>query len=342
MIQILMKLASKVWLMDTMRPFYSFSYFLPLLYGPFIWLFIRRWTGKEVLPKKSLIHFLPIILASLTLLVRNVPLPAIYFLYVFFSVKWTMVFELLSLAFYHYLAFTALDKIQEPLPAYRFTYSLSTLSWLRQFIVASFLLCAGIAVMLCVMYFIYPHGQQLRFSFGALTLFIYWISYKAWTQPELFLVIPGGIQYNADTQRKSGLQMVEKKYSNSGLDKNRIVQIIETLKQKLQNEKPYLNPNLRIEDLADSICCSKHHLSQALNEHLDKGFYDYINQFRVEEAKSMLSNPTMDNQKIASIGFDAGFNSVSTFNDVFKKLSGMSPSQFRKQREQVKYQKQRV
>ena len=338
----LMKLASKVWLMNAIRPFYSFSYFLPLLYGPFIWLFIRQWTGRKVSPKKSLIHFLPIFLASLTLVFRNSQLPAIYFLYVFINVKWTMLIELLSLAVYHWLAFAAINRIKQAQSTNRFAYLCSRLSWLRQFVVASFLLCSGVSVMLCVLYSLYPQGQELRFSFVALTLFIYWISYKAWIQPELFLVIPGGNQHGAVLQRRSGLQMVEKKYSGSGLDKGRMLQIIEALECKVQNEKSYLNPNLGIEDLANSISCSKHHLSQALNEHLAKGFYDYINYYRVEEAKNLLNDPSKDIQKIASIGFDAGFNSVSTFNDVFKKLTGISPSQFRKQREQIKYLKQRV
>src|SRR5262249_53164716 len=138
------------------------------------------------------------------------------------------------------------------------------------------------------------------------------------------------------------LHSVEKKYSNSGLDKRRSQQIIETLEKTLRNDKPFLNPDLSIEELAASISCTRHHLSQAMNELMSKGFYDCINQYRVEEAKLMLGNPEKDNQKISSIGFDAGFNSVSSFNEVFKKFTGKSPSQFRKQRENFKYQKQRV
>ena len=253
-----------------------------------------------------------------------------------------MVMELVSLTSYHYMAYRELQNFGRTLSSYRLVYFRSRLSWLRQFVMSSLIVCSLVAVILCVMYYLYPHGQWLRFNFAALTFFIYWISYKAWIQPELLMVIPGGSQLAETGMIGNNLHPVEKKYSNSGLDKRRIQQIIETLENKLQTNKLYLNPNLGIEELAASIPCSKHHLSQAMNELPAKGFYECINQYRVEEAKMMLNNPEKDNQKIASIGFDAGFNSVSAFNEVFKKSTGKSPSQFRKQRANIKYHKQRV
>jgi len=63
---------------------------------------------------------------------------------------------------------------------------------------------------------------------------------------------------------------------------------------------------------------------------LDKSFYDYINHYRVEEARQLLIDPGKAGYKISSIAYDAGFNSVSTFNEVFRKFTGLTPSQFRK------------
>ena len=75
---------------------------------------------------------------------------------------------------------------------------------------------------------------------------------------------------------------------------------------------------------------------------LNKSFYDCINQYRVEEAKLLLIDPSKSAHKIASIAFDAGFNSISTFNDVFKKITGQTPSQYRKQAEETKLKRQWV
>ena len=341
-IQILMKLAGKLWLMNAMMPFYLFSYFLPLLYGPLIWLFVTYWTGKGLLAKKYAIHFLPIILAICSLMVNNSGRTPFYFLYPFFQVRWTMVMELASLACYHYMAFNELRNFSHSLSARRLVHFTSRLLWLRQFIMGSLLVCSFVAILLCLMYFLYPAGQAIRFSFISLTLFVYWVSYKAWIHPELFQVITGGMQEDESRTGGTSCLTVEKKYSSSGLDKVRIQQIIEALECKLQKDKPYLNPELSMEELAASIQCSKHHLSQAMNEYLSGGFYECINQCRVEEAKMMLSNPEKDNHKIASIGFDSGFNSISAFNEVFKKFTGLSPSQFRKQREDIKCRKERV
>ena len=98
----------------------------------------------------------------------------------------------------------------------------------------------------------------------------------------------------------------------------------------MQHDKLYLEPELTIDALAATIVCSRHHLSQALNEKLGKSFYDCVNHYRVEEAKLLLADDGRAAHKITSIAYDAGFNSISTFNDVFKKNTGVTPSQYRK------------
>jgi AraC-like DNA-binding protein len=107
----------------------------------------------------------------------------------------------------------------------------------------------------------------------------------------------------------------------------------------MQQQKPYLNEGLNIEQLATMVDSNRHHLSQVLNEKLKKSFYDYINHYRVEEAKTLLADPAKASYKIASIAYDAGFNSLSTFNDVFRKSTGVTPSQFKKQVEEISRKK---
>ncbi|MGK2864923.1 MAG: helix-turn-helix domain-containing protein, partial [Chitinophagaceae bacterium] len=121
-----------------------------------------------------------------------------------------------------------------------------------------------------------------------------------------------------------------KKYASSTLDINEKKRICEALDATVKNDKIYLDPELTIVRLAEKIKCSRHSLSQVLNECMQQSFYEYINTYRVEEAKMLLTDESRKDNKIASIGYDAGFNSLSTFNEVFKKLSGCTPSQFRR------------
>jgi AraC-like DNA-binding protein len=74
---------------------------------------------------------------------------------------------------------------------------------------------------------------------------------------------------------------------------------------------------------------STHHLSQIINERLNKNFFEFINHFRVKEAKRLLKDPGSQHLTLAAIGFEAGFNSVSSFNSIFKKATSFTPSQYR-------------
>ena len=124
------------------------------------------------------------------------------------------------------------------------------------------------------------------------------------------------------------------KYANTGLKDEDAERILNSLEQLMQDQKPFLDPETTIDKLAGLVNTNRHTLSQVLNERAAKSFYDYINQYRVNEAKRLLLDESYSNQKIASIAYDAGFNSLSAFNDVFKKMTGTTPSQFKKSTQQ--------
>jgi len=95
-------------------------------------------------------------------------------------------------------------------------------------------------------------------------------------------------------------------------------------------EKPYLNPSLTINELGRKISVSPRALSQIINESLGVNFFDFVNSYRVEEAKQFLTDHSNQNRNILDILLDVGFNSKSVFNRVFKKYTGMTPSEFKK------------
>jgi YesN/AraC family two-component response regulator len=101
------------------------------------------------------------------------------------------------------------------------------------------------------------------------------------------------------------------------------------LQRIMEEQEPYLNSNLRITDLARKLSLNGPQLSEFINRHLSTNFNCYINDFRVEKAKQLLTDePHMD---ITNIAYDSGFNSISSFNAAFKKKTNMTPGRFRKQ-----------
>ncbi len=99
----------------------------------------------------------------------------------------------------------------------------------------------------------------------------------------------------------------------------------------MQRVKIYQDPELRLDGLADSMNMSPRRVSGLLNGFYQKSFYDFINEFRVKDAQQQLSDPKNLNKSIQRIFEDAGFNSKTTFNTLFKKVTGSTPSEFRKQ-----------
>lgn len=102
------------------------------------------------------------------------------------------------------------------------------------------------------------------------------------------------------------------------------------LRSYMLEEKPYLNPSLSINELSRKISISPRDLSQIINECLGINFFDFVNDYRVEEAKQYLADNSSQNKNILEILLDAGFNTKSVFNRVFKKHTGMTPSVFKK------------
>jgi len=342
-LQIVMKVVSKIWLMENAGQLYLFSYQLPFLYGPLIYLFIRRAAGANKPKWSALFHFIPTLIV-LGFFIGGGPYGSNPFLKSFFHPPGSMVFQLASLFIYHRISFRLLQQSSAGVPGPSTVIIYTRMKWLRQFVVGSGFICSIIAIVVCMMYQMFPRYQELRFGFSALTVFIYWISYNALIRPEIFRAVKGYAQQAQDKATVPALTVhfPAKRYANSGLTDEALRSIIQAAQDKMQNKKLYLRPGLTIDELASAIGCSRHHLSQALNEKLNKSFYDYTNCFRVEEAKLLLADPKRAGHKIASIGYDAGFNSISTFNDVFRKIAGMTPTQFRQQEQGKDLRKQRV
>jgi AraC-like DNA-binding protein len=135
-------------------------------------------------------------------------------------------------------------------------------------------------------------------------------------------------QRNPDYIRMVKIVIHKAKYAQSyikGIDidslKNRLYEIMEL-------EKAFADEDINLKSIADELGVTTHQLSQLLNEKIKKNFNTFVNEFRVNEAKEILLDEP--DRSILSISFAVGFNSYVTFCNVFSKIAGMTPSQFRK------------
>jgi AraC-like DNA-binding protein len=102
------------------------------------------------------------------------------------------------------------------------------------------------------------------------------------------------------------------------------------LKKAIENDKPYLNDQLTMPELADSIKVPAYLLSKYINKAYGKNFVTFINDLRIEVVKEKLKDQDMKNVSILEIAFQSGFRTKSAFNSYFKKSVGMTPSDFRR------------
>lgn len=117
------------------------------------------------------------------------------------------------------------------------------------------------------------------------------------------------------------------KYLGSSLSQAKISDFASKINQLMIDEKLYLNHTLRLQHLAEKTQISRHQLSQVINQHFNLSFFDFINKFRVEEAKTLISNHP--EYTLLQVAFDSGFNNKTSFVNAFKKFEGLTPSKFR-------------
>ncbi|QZT38063.1 helix-turn-helix domain-containing protein [Halosquirtibacter xylanolyticus] len=137
------------------------------------------------------------------------------------------------------------------------------------------------------------------------------------------------LDVNSDVVVESSGQVI--KYAKSTLDQEASILLKCKLEQYMDSSKPYLIPQLRIKDLSDSLNVPLHHLSQVINEYFHQNFYEFINDYRVSDAKRLLMDSKYSDYTLSAIGFEVGFNSKSAFYNAFKKNVGVTPMKFKDQ-----------
>jgi AraC-like DNA-binding protein len=119
----------------------------------------------------------------------------------------------------------------------------------------------------------------------------------------------------------------QQKYKTSSVSEEAQQSTIQKLKSVMEKDKPFLRTDFSLPDLADKVGVSVHHLSQVINDGLGKNFFEMVASYRIEEAKVILKHSP--HLKVEEIAEQVGYNSKSSFNTMFKKITGMTPSEYR-------------
>ena len=119
------------------------------------------------------------------------------------------------------------------------------------------------------------------------------------------------------------------KYAKSGLSEDQQLAYSRQLEDIMQSQQTFLRPDLTLPKLAQEIGCSGNHLSQVINSEFGTSFFEYLNQYRIDYAKELLSLNNGQSTSILNIAFTVGFNSNSAFYSAFKKRVGITPAQYR-------------
>jgi len=121
------------------------------------------------------------------------------------------------------------------------------------------------------------------------------------------------------------------KYAKSGLCEAQLAEYRERLDRLMQAEQLFLRPDITLPRLARAVDCSVNHLSQVINAGFGTSFFDYLNRLRVAHAREILESAEGRDMPILNVAFAVGFNSNSAFYAAFKKCTGMTPAQYRKE-----------
>lgn len=163
------------------------------------------------------------------------------------------------------------------------------------------------------------------FTWGFVVIFLYFVSYQAFKHKNLF----EGVSRRTEVADHKKLKK-PKIASVPVIRQPEEEKLIKKIKQHMETQEPYLDASLSMYQLAKQLNLPAHELSQLINHKLNKHFFDFVNEYRVKKAMKILSEPQNNKVTVLEILYEVGFNSKSSFNTVFKKYTGKTPTQYRK------------
>ena len=313
---------------------------LPLLFGPFIYLYTQSVLYKDVYPgKKSRIHFLLFSIFFVctefyyliqpkevqkqiisSILAHHIPISV--------SIVSTVIF--IQFLFYIIAALRLVEAYKIEARQHVSSESQFSVTWLSSTIVFFLLIIILTIINGLLTQTVFASYFLIGFNLIILAMLIYIMTVflKALKMPYFFSF--------SGEENGGGRVQPSSQTAQIPLDKEEKEKIVKSVQHYMQNGKPWLEPELTVYQLASRLSLKPRLLSQAINEILGQNFYDFINRYRIEEASRLLTNPKDVKITILEVLYEVGFNSKSSFNTLFKKYTGQTPTAFRRKQYQDK------
>lgn len=298
--------------------------FLPACYGALTYLYCRTAITGASLKYSDIIHFLP--LAICYFLNIDIVLSAEK-AYAFVRMPETVEFRhtLTKLAYYgQIVVYTVLlvrliSYYQVKARQNLSSYNPEIFKWLWSLIVFTGLFWA----LKTLFYFLKLSSAVNILADFLLVLLVYGIAVIQWRNPGLFHV----------KQLKKELKLSKQSDSNTPtegvLDQDMRSNFLSLVQEHVKNQALYRDSDLTLATLAEKVGISVHHLSETLNQEGGKNFNQFVNEYRVAEVCQQLKQK--NDRNLVDLALEAGFSSRSSFNAIFKKITGKTPSLYRQQ-----------
>lgn len=311
---------------------------LPLVFGPLHYLYARFLTARDrSFNWKHGLHFVPFLifrlyfsdayfadmeslLGSIQKMNQSKPL-------VFIITGWVIAIQGLV---YMYLTLKIIKKYEAEIRSVYSSISRINLNWLRNI---TFMTLA-VWIVVFIENLLLNLGSSLlgveTELVGMLTaIIVYIMGYMGFARSAVFEQVSHSISSDAIINDVSDPSESSEKYLKSGLSEEKAREYKNTLIEKVEKQELYKKSDLTLQEIAENLNISVHNLSQVINTQIGQNFFDFINKYRIEAVKEKLTDPAYDHLKILAIAFDCGFNSKTSFNNIFKKFTGETPSDFR-------------
>lgn len=303
------------------EPFFSeLNYAIPLLYAPLLWFYARSVTDVNFkLRPAHLWHLAPFICflgILLTPYLTGQPLLESE------HVGYPLI-KLIITPFYLLAILIMLRNYQTQLRehfSYKHEMNHMWLSWITVGAIALWI----IAVLGYVSNIFSEVNKTLLYDYYVLSflaVFLFWLAFLAFNKTDI-------LTNNRKAEQYQEIKNTIQTKMSQDVNEAEMLSDYATLEKVMSEQQPFLNPVLSISKLSQISGIPQYRISRLLNSHLNRSFYDYINGYRVDMVKAKLQNGEADKYSILGISMDCGFNSKASFNRIFKKLTGTTPTQY--------------
>lgn len=308
---------------------------LPLIHGPFLYLYTASVTNQLSNIYKNILHFFPVLISYISLS-SFFQLPSETKIQVFENeglgyetlLLTNLIATYLSGIIYVIWSFFLLKRHKSNIMnTFSYTERIN-LYWLRY-------LVYGIGILWL---FVIIGEDELLFSITV--VFVIFIGYFGINQVGIFTKKKYSTSNEIVQIEKTEKRIIEResnndnenntrlKYEKSGLSNETAIEIHQLLTNKMKEKQLFINPEITLIELAEILNVHPNNLSQVINTFENKNFYDFINTKRIELFLTLIAKPENKKFTILSIAFDCGFNSKSSFNKYFKKETNLTPSEY--------------